>query len=171
MAKDQFQDWKEREALAESMIPMIGRLYRDHNVVTSIYGRSIINRSVIDILKAHKFVRQVESSGLSVRDTYPVLEVLSKLKPGASRIDIGKLAVGYQRNGEGASLEDYVRSQVEGVLAGSGEVNVDGQDVVLYGFGRIGRLMARILIERAGSGSGPEPEGCCGKKRVGQQTI
>lgn len=48
-------EWIDREALAEAMIPLIGQLYRNNNVVTSIYGRGLINRSVIDILKAHRF--------------------------------------------------------------------------------------------------------------------
>ena len=154
MVADRFQDWKEREALAESMIPLIGRLYRNHNVVTSVFGRPVINRSVINLLKAHKFVRQIEDNGLSVRETYPVLEVLTGLDLGPSRIDIGKLAVGYRSEGEGRSLEEYVTEKVASVTNGHKQTLGPGQDVVLYGFGRIGRLMARILIERAGSGSG-----------------
>ncbi len=154
MVADRFQDWKEREALAESMIPLIGRLYRNHNVVTSVFGRPVINRSVINLLKAHKFVRQIEDNGLSVRETFPVLEVLADLDLGPSRIDIGKLAVGYRTEGEGRSLEEYVTEKVASVTNGHKQTLGPGQDVVLYGFGRIGRLMARILIERAGSGSG-----------------
>ena len=154
MVADRFQDWKEREALAESMIPLIGRLYRNHNVVTSVFGRPVINRSVINLLKAHKFVRQIEDNGLSVRETFPVLEVLADLDLGPSRIDIGKLAVGYRTEGEGRSLGEYVTEKVASVTNGHKQTLGPGQDVVLYGFGRIGRLMARILIERAGSGSG-----------------
>ena len=45
-------EWIDREALAEAMIPLIGQLYRNNNVVTSIFGRGLINRSVISILKA-----------------------------------------------------------------------------------------------------------------------
>ena len=44
-------EWIDREALAEAMIPLIGQLYRNNNVVTSIYGRGLINRSVIALLK------------------------------------------------------------------------------------------------------------------------
>ena len=36
-------EWIDREALAEAMIPLIGQLYRNNNVVSSIYGRSLIN--------------------------------------------------------------------------------------------------------------------------------
>ena len=153
MVKNYFQDWKEREAIAESMIPLVGSLYRDKNVVTTVYGRSVINRSVIDILKAHKFVRQVKESELTVRETFPVLEVLQKLNLAPCRVDIGKLATGYQTDGEGQSLEDYIRQQLGNLVNGKQVLLTEAQDVVLYGFGRIGRLMARIMIERAG-GSG-----------------
>lgn len=154
MTVDYFQDWKERESLAEAMIPLIGRLYRRHQVVTSIFGRSLINRSVIDLLKTHKFVRQIEDSELSVRDTLPVLEALTDMNLSPARIDVGKLAVGYHRYGDNLSLSDYIAKELKEVLENEDSGAGEGQDVVLYGFGRIGRLMARILIGRAGGGSG-----------------
>ncbi len=154
MVKDLFKDWKECEAIAESMIPIIGSLYRDRNVITSVYGRSIINRSVIDIIKAHKFVQKILGDELSVRETYPVLEILSTLNLTPSRIDLGKLVTGYHDCKTPGSLEEYVRGEVTPVINGNGLHCRAGQDVVLYGFGRIGRLMARLLIERAGGGEG-----------------
>ncbi|WP_228550753.1 glyceraldehyde-3-phosphate dehydrogenase [Endozoicomonas sp. OPT23] len=135
------------------MIPLVGHLYRENNVVTSIYGRSIINRTVVDIIKAHKYVRQVEGTPLCVRETWPILEILSRLELGPSRIDIGKIATGYKNSNEAVELEDYVRGQVSELINAKNGSDHEEQDVVLYGFGRIGRLMARILIQRAG-GSG-----------------
>ena len=79
------QSWINREALAESMIPMIGKLYRENNVVTSVYGRPIINRSVIDIIKAHRFVRQLQGNQLDVSETFPVLKALTELKHGLTQ--------------------------------------------------------------------------------------
>ena len=50
MSQEQvFSDWKEREALAEAMIPLIGKVYRENNVEVSVFGRSVVNRSVISI--------------------------------------------------------------------------------------------------------------------------
>lgn len=152
-----FSDWTDRETIAEAMIPMIGRLYRKNNVVTSIYGRAIINQSVIGLLKSHRFVRQVEDKELSVHDTYAVLKVLDGLDLGRARIDIGKIAVRYADSGNGQSLEEYVKSEVAEVVGQYNEAaasqKADSKDVVLYGFGRIGRLLARILIEKAGGGA------------------
>ena len=39
---DYFADWKEREALAEAMIPTVGSLSRERNVKCYIYGRSLV---------------------------------------------------------------------------------------------------------------------------------
>lgn len=147
-------NWKEKEALAESMIPLIGKLYRDRNVVTSIFGRPIINRSVISLLKTHRFVRQVEKNELSVKDTYPILEALSTLNIGPSRIDIGKMAIKYRDDGRDLSVKNFVKEEVSLALGENCKPRTEGQDVVLYGFGRIGRLLARLLIEKAGSGQG-----------------
>lgn len=153
-----FSDWNEREAVAEAMIPLIGKLYRQNNIVTSIYGRAIIHQSVIGLLKSHRFVRQIERKELSVHDTYAVLKTLDDLDLGQARIDIGKLAVRYSEQTGGRTIEEFVKSEVA-EIAGcyeqeSSKANAEeSKDVVLYGFGRIGRLLARILIEKAGGGN------------------
>jgi len=152
-----FTDWKDRETLAEAMIPLIGRLYRKNNVVTSIYGRAIINQSVIDILKSHRFVRQVETNELSVQDTFPIMEALDSLDLGHAHIDIGKLATKYKKVAADQTLDVFLREELSEIVGQYDEENSKldggGKDVVLYGFGRIGRLLARILIEKAGSGN------------------
>ncbi|SFM18346.1 glyceraldehyde-3-phosphate dehydrogenase [Marinobacter zhejiangensis] len=151
-------NWTERESTAEAMIPLIGRLYRKNNVVTSVYGRSIINQSVIGILRAHRYVRQVEDNELSVHDTLPLLEAMDKLELGSAHVDIGKLAVKYKSEGGSVSVEEFLKQEigpVVGQYSAQSEENAENgtKDVVLYGFGRIGRLLARILIEKAGGGN------------------
>ena len=61
---DYFGDWKWREGLAELMVPIVGRLYR-HGIHIMIYGQSLVNKSPIDIMHAHRFVRQIEENELS----------------------------------------------------------------------------------------------------------
>ena len=150
-------EWIDREALAEGMIPLIGQLYRNNNVVTSIYGRGLINRSVIAILKAHRFARHriADETELSVHDTFQILKTMSEMNLGAASVDLGKLVAKYKEAGNGRNLEQFVREELAEVAdkrhAAAGH---KGTDVVLYGFGRIGRLLARILIEKTGGGDG-----------------
>ena len=151
---DYFADWKEREALSESMIPVVGRLSRERNVKSYIYGRSLVNQSVLDIMKSHRWVRQMEDNELSEFETTPVLNAVHSLDLGPCHLDIGRLAVAYFDKGAGAglSVEEYVAQELD-YLIGSTHKPVDAPvDVVLYGFGRIGRLMARILIAKTDGG-------------------
>lgn len=143
----------DREAIAESMIPLIGGLYRKNNVVTALYGRPIINRSVIDLLKAHRFVRHMEANELSVHDTFPILKILAELNVARAHIDVGKLAVKYQQESSNTDLKSFVENELKDVI-GQSVSEGENRDVVLYGFGRIGRLLARILIEKSGGGNG-----------------
>lgn len=149
-------EWIDREALAEAMIPLIGQLYRNNNVVSSIYGRTLINRSVIAILKAHRFARhrQADATELSVHETFPLIKAMSELKLGAASVDLGKLAVKYKTEANGRTAEQFVRDEMAEVVGQQNSGARKGTDVVLYGFGRIGRLLARILIEKTGGGDG-----------------
>jgi len=150
---DHFADWKRREALAEAMIPVIGKLYREKDVTILVHSRSLVNKSAISILKTHRYVRQIETRELDIEETWPILEILTGLDLGPSRIDIGKLAVAYAAQSE-LTLVEFVTREVAGAT-GENKLQQQGPtDVVLYGFGRIGRLLARLLIEKSGSGNG-----------------
>jgi len=148
------EDWMDREATAEAMIPLLGSLYRKKNIVTSVYGRPIINRSVIDLLKAHRFVRHMENQELSVMDTFPVVEALNKMDIGRAHIDVGKLAVKFRSEANGRDLEAFIKDEVSEVIGQQPAASDENRDVVLYGFGRIGRLLARIMIDKSGGGNG-----------------
>jgi glyceraldehyde 3-phosphate dehydrogenase len=149
---DFFKDWKQREALAEGMIPVIGKLYRERNVSTYMYGNNMVNKSVTDLMKAHRFVRQVEMNELSEFDTAPMLEAVARLQLGPAHLDLGKMVVKHQKGGNGRSLDEFVRDELAEIVGSDIKPLPEPQDVVLYGFGRIGRLVARILIDKAGGG-------------------
>ena len=143
-------DWAAREALAERMIPIIGRLYRNRGAVTSLHGHRIINLSATGLLGVHERVSQLGHEQLDPAETLAVLTVLEDLQPGAASIDVGRLAAGARAHQ--GSLTEYLSAELADVI-GNDEAAPGGADVVLYGFGRIGRLLARILIAHAG-GSG-----------------
>ena len=156
---DYFADWKEREALAEGMIPLVGKLYRKNNVKTYVYGHPLVNRSVIEIMQDHRAVRQIEASELSEFETFSILRALAAHDLGHAHIDIGRIAARYffegdnkDSDGNAVTLEDYVSQEVGDLIGSSQKPLSQPQDVVLYGFGRIGRLMARLLIEKTGGG-------------------
>ncbi|WP_019056863.1 glyceraldehyde-3-phosphate dehydrogenase [Streptomyces prunicolor] len=152
--EDSFTNWKTREEIAESMIPMIGKLHRERDVTVLLHSRSLVNKSVVSILKTHRFARQIAGEELSVVETLPYLRTLTTLDLGPSQIDIGMLAATHRIDERGLSVEEFTAEAVAGATGANKIESREGRDVVLYGFGRIGRLVARLLIEKAGSGNG-----------------
>ncbi|MFC6317920.1 glyceraldehyde-3-phosphate dehydrogenase [Corynebacterium gerontici] len=138
------QDWNDKIESAGRMLPLIHQLHRNNNVVVSVFGRLLIDVTDIDIIKAHRYSRLATEEELSPSDTLPVLEALSKLDLGTASIDLGRLTVAHRE--KGGDLDAFLREELAEVLGT--EQQMESTDVVLYGFGRIGRLLARILIQR-----------------------
>lgn len=145
--------WQERQTFAENMQPIIGQLFRNKGIEISVYGRPLMTATSIDIIKAHKSVALHEKTKLRLRESFPFIEALNKMDLSPARIDVGKLAYRYLFHGasNGLSIEQYLQKELANISKTATEQAP--KDVVLYGFGRIGRLLARLLIERAGPSS------------------
>ncbi|MFF0635061.1 glyceraldehyde-3-phosphate dehydrogenase [Nocardia sp. NPDC004151] len=154
MTTDHLDRWNAHEAAAEAMIPIIGSLYRDKGVTILLHSRSLVNKSVISILRTHRFARQIEGEELSIDETLPFLEALRSLDLGPSKIDLGRLVMAYRADERGLSVPEFTADVLAEVTDGNKAEAQGPRDVVLYGFGRIGRLVSRLLIEKVGSGNG-----------------
>ncbi|MFF4244415.1 glyceraldehyde-3-phosphate dehydrogenase [Streptomyces sp. NPDC001822] len=169
--EDSFTNWKTREEIAESMIPIIGKLHRERDVTVLLHSRSLVNKSVVSILKTHRFARQIAGEELSVTETLPFLRALSALDLGPSQIDLGMLAATYRSDDHGLSVEDFTAEAVAGATGANKTERRESRDVVLYGFGRIGRLLARLLIEKTGSGNGLRLRAIVVRRGAGQDIV
>ncbi|MDO5749656.1 MAG: glyceraldehyde-3-phosphate dehydrogenase [Rothia sp. (in: high G+C Gram-positive bacteria)] len=143
------EQWIARQAQAEQMIPLIGTLNRDNGVVLSIHGRSLVNKSVIQLLKLHDAASQIDGAPLNPAHSHELIRALTELNLGPCSIDVAALHHAHRDAGS-PELGAWLREQLADSLNKSGE-QAPTQDVVLYGFGRIGRLLARILLERSSS--------------------
>ena len=138
-------DWNERLELAQQMIPLIHQLHRNNNVVATIFGRPLVGQTDIDIIKSHRYGRRIAQRQLSTAETLPILSELADMNLSSASIDVGRLLLGFEESGED-DLRRYLEDELTEIV-GAGE-DIDPTDVVLYGFGRIGRLLARILVAR-----------------------
>ena len=139
------------------MIPLIGKLYRRQNVIITLFGDAIVNKSPNDILGMHETASTNYGQSVTVSDTFPIIEALSEGHfKAAHRIDVGTASIAAQSEtsvqDRTAAIRRLVREAEEDAPAMVNKMD-KGRDVVLYGFGRIGRLLARLLIEKTGSGS------------------
>jgi glyceraldehyde 3-phosphate dehydrogenase len=153
-ASEQYlNEWKDRQNLAEKMIPLVGQLYRDRGLVILMYGRRLMNATTIDILKAHRYVRQMAGIELDVNKSFEMLETIASMDLSPARLDLGKLCSAYLDPANDLDMAAFLTQELAAINTGKKNPLAEPQDVVLYGFGRIGRLLARLLIERTGAGN------------------
>lgn len=142
------ESWNAKQEIAERMIPLIGKLYRENDIVMSVHGRTLVGQSAVDIIRAHHFARKIDDQALPLAESMAIIEALTEVQPGPASIDLALLASDF-RNSSSTDLSAFLSEKLAGLSS-----TTAGTDVVLYGFGRIGRILARILIEHSGSGNG-----------------
>ena len=145
-------DWTQSAHLAEDMIPLVGRLYRDRGVIITIFGHSLVNKTPIEIIQLHEKAEQNFQVSISLEDSHPVMEAISELDLSPARIDIGNLLTRLQEGGGQVDVRAAVAAELADICTGRASIRPEPQDVVLYGFGRIGRLVTRILVGKTGRG-------------------
>ena len=63
------QEWSRQQSFAETMVPIIGELYRDRGVIVTIFGHSLVNKSPLEILELHRIARVNVDEAISTIDT------------------------------------------------------------------------------------------------------
>ena len=156
LPEDSFGDWKWREGLAELMVPIIGSLYRN-GINILIYGKSLVNESPVAIMKAHRFARQSDNNELSELETYPILKYIETLDLADCEIDVGEIAVKCpffeDIKNDDTRIGKFIDAELESVINKKSNRPSEPANIVLYGFGRIGRLVARMMTQTTGPGN------------------
>ena len=156
LPEDSFGDWKWREGLAELMVPIIGSLYRNGTNIL-IYGKSLVNESPVAIMKAHRFARQSDNNELSELETFPILKYIETLDLADCEIDVGEIAVKCpffeDIKNDDTRIGKFIDAELESVINKQSNRPSEPANIVLYGFGRIGRLVARMMTQTTGPGN------------------
>ena len=139
-----------RKATVE-FIKTISDLWYDKSIEIVLFRNQLIDRSVSNILNLHKYANDFVGKPISIFDSLEITKAINSLNLPPSKLDIGKLTYEYLLE---EKKYDNALSFVKEKLSDANNVeNITPKDVVLYGFGRIGRLLARELMNKAGKGT------------------
>lgn len=145
-------EWIEQEKAAIELINIVGNLWFDKSVELIIFRNQLLDRGASEILNLHLYAKNVVKEAITVKDTLLLAKEVAKLDLAPSRIDIGRLGAEWlneQKNYSNAS--EFIYDKLKSFI-GRDKRMLRPKDVVLYGFGRIGRIIARELIAQAGKG-------------------
>jgi len=150
--QSEFQNWIEKEKKAVELLNVVGQLWFDRSVELVLFRKPLFDIGSSEILAHHQYAKEVSSKDINIYLTLEIASELAKCNLAPSRIDIGRLSAEWlDGNNEYATMHDFVVSKLS-LHIGKDKISLTPNDVVLYGFGRIGRLAARELILQAGKG-------------------
>ena len=140
-----------KERAAVKLQSKVGQLLYDKGIELVLFRQSLIDVTISEILNLHEYAGEVVNKPIDVFTTSDLADIILSSDIVPSKLDIGKLASEWIVEQDAySSKADFLTFKLKNITDSSSEISP--RDVVLYGFGRIGRLAARELIKQAGKG-------------------
>jgi glyceraldehyde 3-phosphate dehydrogenase len=147
-----FQTWIEKEKKALELITIVGHLSLERSIELVLFRKPLVDLASVEVLAAHQHAREISDKDISIYDTLEIAKAIKSSHIAPSRIDLGKLAVQWiDSHHQYTSVHDFVTRRLAAHI-GKNKHPLEPKDIVLYGFGRIGRLVAREIISQTGKG-------------------
>ena len=148
----ELNNWVNQEKSAVALLNAVGSLMYNNGIELVFFRNHLVDINVTEMLQLFDYSKNVVHDNIDVHTVALVAKELLDMNLAPSKIDIGKLSSEYTlEKSTHKSITDFVSSKL-GNFIGQDKHAFEPQDVVLYGFGRIGRLAARELIKQAGKG-------------------
>ena len=140
----------DRRKAAVSFINIISDLWYDRSIELIIFRNQLIDRNVSEILNLHEYAGAFVEKPISIFDSVEIAQAIQTLNLPPAKLDIGKLTYEFHLEKKQTNALAFVSEKLKNA---KDKQDITPKDVVLYGFGRIGRLLARELMTRTGQGS------------------
>ena len=147
--KQELNAWVEQEKAAVDLISSIGRLLYENAVELVLFRNHLVDTSVSEILKLHEYAKDVINKPINIVDTAEMANEIAKMDLAPAKLDIGKLTAEWIDSS--LSKADFLNEKI-GSFTKEANGDIQPRDVILFGFGRIGRLAARELVRQFGKG-------------------
>ena len=142
-------NWNSKEKSALELINIAGTLWLDKNVELIILRRPIVDSRYSEVLNNKEFAKKYLNLPLSIELLVELATSIAKLDIAPTRIDLATLATEWL-NEKPENTDAFVAEKLKDYS--KDKRVIEPIDVVLFGFGRIGRLAARELIQQHGNG-------------------
>ena len=141
----------DRRKATTEFIKLISDLWYDKGIEVVLFKNQIIDKSVSDIINLHEYAGEFVQKPISIFDSVELLRAINDIILPPSKLDIGKLTYEYHTS-DHQGYQDVKTFIIKKLKDAKNSKEIKPRDVVLYGFGRIGRILARELMSKTGKG-------------------
>ena len=141
----------DRRKATTEFIKIISDLWYDKSIEVVLFKNQIIDKNVSDIINLHEYAGEFVQKPISIFDSVEILRAINDINLPPSKLDIGKLT--YEYHSDENNYQNVKAFVLDKLKDANTTQQIKPKDVVLYGFGRIGRLLARELMAKTGKGN------------------
>jgi len=141
----------DRRRAGVELIKIISDLWYDKSIEMVLFKNQLLDKNVNEIINLHQYAGEFVGKPITVFDSVEIARVISELDLPPSKLDIGKLTYEYRLEDE--KYPDARHFVIDKLKEAKSSEEIQPKDVILYGFGRIGRLLARELMSKTGKGN------------------
>lgn len=139
-------NWANQEMIANEFVDVLYKLFYNKSIELVLYRNQLIDRSASLILNRHSYAENIIQKPLKIEDSLLLAKAILHNKVGPSKLDIGRLNMEWTEEYKNyIDADDFIKSKLKDIIGVKPKYD-EPTDIVLYGFGRIGRLLARELI-------------------------
>ena len=148
--ENQLKNWVNKEKVGVSLLKSSGTLMYEHGIELVLFRNKLLEIGVSELLSLFEYANNELERKTTIDDALELTNSIIKMNLPPSKIDIGLLTAEYNE-GEVKDYDKFLFSKLNHIISKKNQNSV-AKDVILFGFGRIGRLVARELIKQAGTG-------------------
>ncbi len=146
------KEYIDNERVAVKLAHFVGELLFDKGIELVLFRNHLLDITTSEIINLHNYAENVVGKKIFIKTTYALAEEIYKMKLAPAKIDVGLLCHEWIHEGENYETKgEFLLDKLSALIENSSH-SFEPRDVVLYGFGRIGRLAARELVTQAGKG-------------------
>jgi len=148
--ENQLNDWVNKEKSAVNLLKSVGTLMYDKGIELILFRKQLLEIGVSELMNYISYANNVVGRKNDIETATLLASEMLNMDLAPSKIDIGLLTAEYIES-DATNANTFLSEKLNHIVGSEIASNI-AKDVILYGFGRIGRLAARELIKQAGKG-------------------
>lgn len=152
--EQELSNWVDQEKTAIALINVVSNLWYEKSVKLKMFRKQMIDRGATQMIKLHDYGKNIIGHSIPLQETLKLAETIAQMNLAPCCLDVGKLGIEWlEEHGKyHDSYNEFIQSKLADYFQSYNATPAKPRDIILYGFGRIGRLCARELLEQEGSG-------------------
>ena len=151
--KSKFNEWVEQEKFAVELLKSVGDLMYDKGIELVFFRNHLVDVNVSELMRLFEYSKNVLGKDTPIDLVSKMAKMISDIDLAPAKLDVGLITSEYtnEYKYEDDHLISFLKDKLSSFI-GQDKHTFEPKDVILYGFGRIGRLVAREIVKQAGKG-------------------